>query len=90
MDGKDFSSSKYHCKLHSSKQASSKWITIIEENVQVPEENKETPHSKVVIHQVENLSSIRDKYPYEILIKVKLPNVDKQCKWNTRKRIKTL
>ena len=53
-------------------------MPIIEENVQVQEENKETPQSKVVIHQVEDLNSIRDKYPYEIFIKDKLPNVDKQ------------
>ena len=46
-----------------------KEMPIIEENVQVPEENKETPQSKVVICQVEDLSSIRDKYPYEIFIK---------------------
>ena len=31
-----------------------KEMPIIEENVQVPEENKETPRSKVVIHQVED------------------------------------
>ena len=44
----------------------------------INEENKETPQSKVVIHQIEDLNSIRDKSPYEIFIKDKLPNVDKQ------------
>ena len=51
-------------------------MSIKEESLQVPEKNKETPQSKVVIHQVEYLNSISDKYPYEIFIKDKLPNVD--------------
>ena len=60
-------------------------MPIIKESVQVSVENKETPQSKVVIHQVEDLNSIRDKYPYKIFIKYKLTNVDKQFKRNTRK-----
>ena len=56
--------------------------------MQVQEENKETPQSKVVIHQVEDLNSIRDKYPYEIFIKDKLPNVDKQSQKKYSKALK--
>ena len=63
-------------------------MPIIEENVQVQEENKETPQSKVVIYQVEDLNSIRDKYPYEIFIKDKLPNVDKQSQKKYSKALK--
>ena len=63
-------------------------MSIIEENVQVPEKNKETPQSKVVIHQVEDLNSIRDKYPYEIFIKDKLPNIDKQSQKKYSKALK--
>ena len=65
-----------------------KEMPIKEENVQVPEENIETPQSQVVIHQVEDLNSIRDKYPYEKFIKDKLPNVDKQSQKKYSKALK--
>ena len=39
-------------------------------------ENQEISHSKVVIHQIENYTTIREKYPYEVFIEDKLPHLN--------------
>ena len=62
-----------------------KEMPIIEENVQVPEENKETPQSKFVIHQVENLNSIEISILMKYLSKISYQMLINNLKRNTRK-----
>ena len=46
----------------------------VDNNIKPIIENHEIPQSEVVIHQIENYETIREKYPYEVFIEDKLPH----------------
>ena len=48
----------------------------VNNNVKPIIENQEIPQSEVVIHQIENDETMREKYPYEVFIEDKLPHLN--------------
>ena len=56
----------------------------VNNNVKPIIENQEIPQSEVVIHQIENDETIREKYPYEVFIEDKLPHFNPKLQVNTQ------